>query len=196
MSILSKIKAFFRFKGQPTEVEVPRAEIKKDRVFLHPVDDNDHVVAIKSSDVNILISPNVDLNDGDVQVFERTKKEEQSENKSRKSSKRNDNNPTVWKQRPLSDYMPPKKTISIKLYPEDYDAVMESMKGLQKNEFFLACFTSAKKNSLEATYKRYTAEHKARHKAERKAAELAREQDYVQWKKQMEENEQVNNEPK
>ena len=72
MSILSKIKAFFRFKGQPTEVEVSRAEIKKDRVFLHPVDDNDHVVAIKSSDVNILISPNVDLNDGDVQLFERS----------------------------------------------------------------------------------------------------------------------------
>jgi len=57
MKLLSKIKAFFRFRDQEAEMEVSAAEIRHGKVFLHPVEDAEHVYCIKTDAVNIIISP-------------------------------------------------------------------------------------------------------------------------------------------
>ena len=77
--------------------------------------------------------------------------------------------------------MPKKKIVSISLYEDEYDMLMDNINanGYQKTEYLLACVSAAKKNSLDATYRRYTEEHKERRTADRHAARLARERDYL-----------------
>lgn len=47
--------------------------------------------------------------------------------------------------------------------------------GYRKTEFLLACVSAVKKNSMEATYKKYINDHKARRDAERVAILQAKE---------------------
>ena len=60
--------------------------------------------------------------------------------------------------------MPPKKRFSVLLYPDEYEMLLQNTqeKGYKKTEYFLACMTAAKKQSMEAVCKRYAAEHKER----------------------------------
>ena len=80
-----------------------------------------------------------------------------------------------------SYFMPKKKIVSISLYEDEYDMLMDDINanGYQKTEYLLACVSAAKKKSLAATYRRYAEEHKERRTADRYAAHLAREQDYL-----------------
>lgn len=70
MKFLSKIKAFFRFRDQDAEMEVSSAEIKNGKVFLHPLKDKDHIVCVKAEAVDIIISPNENLQEDDVKIIE------------------------------------------------------------------------------------------------------------------------------
>ena len=47
----------------------------------------------------------------------------------------------------------------------------------KKTEFLLACVSSAQKNSMQANYQKYAAEHKARRIADRQAARQAQAKD-------------------
>ena len=193
MKNLNKIKALFRFRGEPAELEVSKAEIRKGKVFLHPVDDPTRVVCIKSSAVDIVINPHADLRERDVQIIDLVKhkqdavaEEKASLEKNKKQKKPEDGhaptgNGDTLERKPLSCFMPKKKIVSISLYEDEYDMLMDNINanGYQKTEYLLACVSAAKKNSLDATYRRYTEEHKERRTADRHAARLAREQDYL-----------------
>ena len=74
-------------------------------------------------------------------------------------------------------YRIPKKRFSVMLYQDEYDMLIKriSENGYRRNEYFLACMTSAKKQSMESAYKRYTNEHSARRKKE--IEEAKREQE-------------------
>ena len=54
-----------------------------------------------------------------------------------------------------------KKRVVFMLYPDEYNMVMENMQsnGYKKNEYFLACVASAKKQSMDAVYKKYVKSH-------------------------------------
>jgi len=52
-------------------------------------------------------------------------------------------------------------------------------KGYKKTGFLLACVSAAKKNSLDATYRRYDANHKMRREADRRAAMVEQEKDFL-----------------
>ena len=54
------------------------------------------------------------------------------------------------------------KKVSFSVYPEEYDMLMKSIheSGYKKTEFLLGCVAAAKKNSMEATCRRYAIEHK------------------------------------
>ena len=193
MRILNRIKALFKFRGDPAELEVSKAEIKKGKVFLHPVDDPMRVVCIKSSAVDIVINPHADIQESDVQIIDLAGQKKEAIVEEKKQFEKNkkqkkmevDDVPTVsndtLERKPLSYFMPKKKIVSISLYDDEYEMLMDNINanGYQKTEYLLACVSAAKKNSLDATYRRYTEEHKERRTADRHAANLAREQDYL-----------------
>jgi len=163
MKLFNKIKAFFRFGGHCAEIEVSAAEVKKGKVYLHPIDEPERTYCIKSDDISLIISPNKEITEEDVEIIENTKtgkekdkqKEENNETKERKTRSGGNSH---WD----NPYKMRKMTIS--LYSDEYDALMDNIKsnGYRKTEFLLACVECAKKNSMEATYKRYTQEHKRR----------------------------------
>ena len=191
MRILNRIKALFKFRGDPAELKVSKAEIKKGKVFLHPVDDPMRVVCIKSSAVDIVINPHADIQESDVQIIDLAGQKKEAIVEEKKQFEKNkkqkkmevDDVPTVsndtLERKPLSYFMPKKKIVSISLYDDEYEMLMDNINanGYQKTEYLLACVSAAKKNSLDATYRRYTEEHKERRTADRHAANLAREQD-------------------
>ena len=193
MKILNKIKALFRFRGEPAELEVSKAEIRKGKVFLHPVDDPMRIICIKSSAVDIVINSHADIQEKDVQIIDLAGNKEETiveekkplEMKKKQKKMEEDDAPTVssdmLERKPLSYFMPKKKIVSISLYEDEYDMLMDDINanGYQKTEYLLACVSAAKKKSLAATYRRYAEEHKERRTADRYAAHLAREQDYL-----------------
>ena len=70
MNIIKKIIAFFKFRGEEQAVEVNSAEIREDMVFLHPTEDPDHTICIRTSNVGILIDPEESIADEDVFIIE------------------------------------------------------------------------------------------------------------------------------
>lgn len=197
MKILSKIKAFFKYRNQDAELTVSAAEVRNGRVFLHPEDDPTRIFCIKSSAVDILISPQENIREEDLEIIEvkqpervvqevtpgaapfppNNEPEKQPKPETHKLIPATGQN---FRRRPLSFYMPKMKTVSFKLYPEEYDMLMSSMRenGYKKTEFLLACVSSAKKNSMEATYHKYAAAHKERRLTDRQAAKRAQEAEY------------------
>ena len=139
MKIFSRIKAFFQFRGECAEVEVSAAEVKKGKVYLHPVDDPDHTYCIKSDDVSILISPNTDITEDDVEIIERPKKAEEEDKQKKEGEKEKQKKDTSQRERNESDPFKMRK-MTISLYPDEYDALMENIKsnGYRKTEFLLA----------------------------------------------------------
>lgn len=194
MKLITRIKAFFRWKNQNAQLEVSAAEIRQGKVFLHPVDDEEHVYCMKADMVDIIINPHKDIRDEDVQIFKRKKPAAEAANQTEKKAKekgdptkpRKEKEPrqrtgeSTYTPRPISYYMPKMKTVSFVLYEDEYESLMNGIKtnGYRKTEFLLACVDAAKKNSMEATYRRYTAEHKARRAADREAAKIAQQEEF------------------
>ena len=192
MKLITKIKAFFLYRGQQAELDVSAAEIKNGKVYLHPEGDPSKVYCIRSKSVDILISPRESIREEDLEILE-GKKPESADSGEKQSDPAPDHaaagtaqggtqsGPTIRPQ-PLNAFYQPMKKITFTMYPEEYDMFMSSMKqyGYKKTEFFLACVSSAKKNSMQATYQRYAAEHKARRIADRQAALQAQAED---WRK-------------
>ena len=61
MKFLQKIRAFFNIKGEAKKMELKSAEVKKNGVFLHPVDDDKHIFFVKSKSVDIFINPDEEI---------------------------------------------------------------------------------------------------------------------------------------
>lgn len=201
MKIISKIMAFFRYRNEDAQLKVTAAEIKQGEVFLHPVDDEDHVICMKTGSVDIIINPHENISEADIQILEvkkiteKSSDKEQAPDKKKEEPKTADRKPRTdrsssrsghqqYEVPPLSYYMPKMRTVSFTVYEDEYDNLMNGIKanGYRKTEFLLACVSAAKKNSMEATYKKYTAEHKARRIADRQAAKIAQAEDLARNK--------------
>ena len=180
MKFLNAIKAFFTFKGEEREIEVSSAQISKKGVFLHPAEQPDQVIFMKSESVDILINPGKEIDEDDIKIIDKKQAEKIVTATDTKS--RDNDDVTYGDIRPssLNSFMPAKKRFSVLLYPDEYDMLTKTIKenGYKKAEYFLACMTSVKKQSMDANYKKYFLEHKARHKNELIEAKKAQEEDY------------------
>lgn len=178
MNIIKKIRAFFTFKGEKQEMELSAAEVKENVVFLHPADDPKHTFFVKSNSVDIFINPDGEISENDIFTVDK---------ETIKKSGTNDNNmeegETYINIRPLalSKFMPSKRRFSVMLYQDEYAALIKNIteNGYKKAEYFLACMTSAKKQNFDATYKKYTTEHKQRYKNDIDEAKRAQAEDYI-----------------
>lgn len=126
--------------------------------------------------MDILIDSSEDISESDIEIIDAKKHaaQRQQERLARENAaqaSRRHNKITL-------DYARPQmKKVSFTLYPDEYESLMDNIKanGYRKTEFLLACVSSAKKNSMEATYKKYITDHKARRDAERVAIQQAKE---------------------
>lgn len=69
-NILKRIIAFFKFRGEEQAVKVDSAEIREDIVFLHPSEDPEHTICIKTNNVGIMINPDDSVSDEDIFIVE------------------------------------------------------------------------------------------------------------------------------
>ena len=73
MRFFEKLRAIFNYKGRRAEMELKSAEIRGDKIFLHPVNDPDHTFCVSSKAIDILIDPSVALTEDDFRVIENEK---------------------------------------------------------------------------------------------------------------------------
>ena len=186
MNLIKKITAFFTFKGKQEEIELDAAEIKREGVILHPIDDPEHSFLIKTNEVGILLNNGKELSEDDSLILDNVNP--QSPVHIRPTIE-NDNDSPIGESsgtgrniqpKSLSSFMPSKKRFSVMLYPDEYDMLMKTIQdnGYKKVEYFLACMTSAKKQSLASQYKNYTLAHEKRHKTDLTAAKRAQAEDF------------------
>ena len=183
MKLLAKMRALFTHSSNgETDIPFAAAEIRKNRVYLHPLDNPRKTIRIRASAVELKINPDDTVSESDVLTFRDPEKAlaqkpgadaAKGENKTRKSGQNKKETPP---------YKEPMKTISFRVYQEEYDTVMDVIRsnGYRKAEYLLACILAAKKTSMESTYQRYFDDHNRRKKAEREAAKLYRAQQVQQ----------------
>lgn len=254
MKLMKKIRAIFNFKGKRAEMELTSAEIRGNKVFLHPADDPDHTFCVSGKSIDILIDPAVALTEEDFTVLSNVKldnlqsameinpqtaiesliqpkpedlfnnftekgqvdktDEEQTSDVAEKTASPQENIPdekantkqiTTATSKPsqkdaasdghnkpatedaavqksnvsYTQFMPKMRTVSMKLYQEEYDMLMEYLaeNDYKKTEYLLACVKmAANKKGVQTAYQRFYAEHQKRRKADREAARRAAEE--------------------
>ena len=191
MNFLSKIKAFFIIKGKQEQMELVSAEINWEGAILHPLEDPERSFFVPSNNIEIFINPDGDFCEDDVIVVDNYEPEgeEDSQNvrapedfsqEGEESLPPHSRIPRI-EPRALSKFIPAKKRFSVMLYPDEYEMLMKNISenGYKKVEYFLACMTSVKKQSMNSVYKRYTAEHAKRRQADLCEAKRAQAEDYM-----------------
>lgn len=172
MKLLSKIRALFTHQTEgPVDMPLAAAEIRRNRVYLHPADNPRKTIRIRATAVDLRINPEETVNDGDMIALKGPEGVQIKKDGSQQLREKT----TSATKRPRTEaapYKEPMKTISFRVYQEEYDSLMNiiSSNGYRKAEYLLACVHAAKKNSLETTYQRYFDSHNQRKRAEREAA--------------------------
>lgn len=180
MNLITKITAFFTIKGKKEKMELEAAEVNREGVILYPISDLEHSLFVKTEDVEIHINPLSDLSEDDILVIDKAKKKDKKEVDKKKNKDPVYPDLRYVRPRALSYFMPSKKRFSVMLYPDEYDMLMKTIQenDYKKVEYFLACMTSAKKQSLASEYKQYTLNHAKRYKTDLSEAKRAQAEDY------------------
>ena len=175
MKIINRIKAFFNFKGESQEMKLSGAEVRSKGVFLHPIDDPEHIFFVKSNSVDIFINNNEEISEEDVTILDKETVKKINMDRDKKAEDITGYETPILRPLSYTRYMPSKKRFSIMLYQDEYDTLMKNITehGYKKAEYFLACMNSAKKQSFESTYKKYHEDHIKRHKADLAEAKRA-----------------------
>lgn len=162
MKLLKRITAFFLKNEEPVELDLTAAVIREGRAFLH-VRGKKTAYMVKSNDIRILLNSDQSLTEADVIAIdepakdnkEKLPKETAGKKKDRKTATADGNGPAL-------DESPFKKrTVSFSLYPDEYDALMLSLKeyGYKKADFLLACVETATPGTMERAHKRIVKNH-------------------------------------
>lgn len=193
MKILSKIRAFFTHNDEPKEINLSAAEIRGNKVFLHPLEDAETTICLKASEVDIHINPGTSIKDSAFFIFQNPKKKSAKKGvlapklgainiPGEAPLERSNTGHSEAGQSAFAPYKTSMKTVSFRVYPEEYDALMEIIRsnGYKKAEYLLACVHAAKKKSMETVYMQYTDAHRERRKADRELAKRVRDEQQVQ----------------
>lgn len=186
MKLLKIIKAFFTHENEPVELDLVAAEIKEGRAYLHPKGEEKITYLVKSDDIRIQLNNGRSLSPKDIVKIAPKPPKEQTVPKDPKNPK----DSTAKPEKEKAPSAPPKKptepvfvqnttknefdrykkkTFTVSLYPEDYDALMASMKGYgyKRADFVMACVNSASKTNMERAHKKIQKANKMRKEEQR-----------------------------
>lgn len=170
MKIINKIKAFFFHQEEPVELDLIAAEIKEGKAFLHPRGEENVTYLVRSDDIEITLSKGRSLSPKD--IFKTGPKTKDAEKDAQKEPKQSSEKPPKGDRKST----PPmeiaqtsadefdrfkKRKFVVSLYPDEYDAIMSSMKeyGYKRADFVLACINSATKGTMEKAHKKIVKNH-------------------------------------
>ena len=182
MKIINKIKAFFFYQEEPVELDLITAEIKEGKAFLHPRGEENVTYLIRSDDIEITLSKGRSLSPKD--IFKTEPKPKVPEKDAKKEDNKDPKQPPAKDPKSNQKSTPPmetsqaapdefdrfkKRKFVVSLYPDEYDAVMSSMKeyGYKRADFVLACVNSATKGTMEKAHKKIVKSHKEMIKEQR-----------------------------
>lgn len=146
MRIINKLKALLFREENVVSIDLSAAEIKAGRAYLHPKSDRMKTYIVKSRDIEIRLKNENGLKPEDVVAL---KKKENTNNLKQERKGPPD---------PADDGMDRfrKRTFSITLYQEEYDALMKRIQeyGYKKAEFVIACASTATPGTMDRTHKK------------------------------------------
>jgi hypothetical protein len=189
MKIINKIKALFFHQEEPIELDLIAAEIKEGKAFLHPRGEENVTYLIRSDDIEITLSKGRSLSPKDIlktgpklknpEKNEKTENQKDPKQPSEKDPKSNRkiNSPMETIQTSADEFDRfKKKKFTVSLYPDEYEAVMASMKeyGYKRADFVMACVNSVTKGTMEKAHKKIVKNHK----------EIIREQKAIEARQQ------------
>ena len=176
MNIRKILKAFFSHEEEPVELDLTAAEIREGKAFLHPKNEAGVTYLVRSDHIAITLNKGLSLSSKDVVRIEPKSKAQttpspKTQNSpslpSQKASKEAHSVPTPPSEDPFEKYK--KKQFSISLYPDEYEALIASMKayGYKRADFILACVNTATKGTMEREHKKIIKTHSELRKEEK-----------------------------
>ena len=174
MKIINKIKAFFLHQEEPVELDLVAAEIKEGKAFLHPRGEEYVTYLVRSDDIAITLNKGRSLSPKD--IFKIGPKPKAPEKDEKREDKKEQKQPDVKTPSDHRRTKPPmetsqttaeefdrfkKKKFVVSLYPEEYNAIMSSMKayGYKRADFVMACVNTATKGTMEKAHKKIVKSH-------------------------------------
>lgn len=171
--IKAKIKAMFTFKGKGYVLDLKSAEIKENKVFLHPADEEITYVIANNENIDILINDGREISENDFRIIsaKMTEKQEeitptidnpvieivpQNEIQVRKENIPNKLNPetsALKQQTNISPYFL-KRKMTITLYGDEMELMEQAIKntGMRRADFIMACLQNSQKKSISKSF--------------------------------------------
>lgn len=176
MKIINRIKAFFRKWDEDVELDLASAEIREGKAFLHTKGDQPMTYMVRANDIEIRLNQNAVISEVDILTVknpskEAEKKEKEKEKEIKKAEKKMG---AAAKIATVENGVAPapatgydfdrfkKRKFSISVYPEEYEAIQETMKeyGYKQSDFVLACINTATKSTMEKAHKKIVKSHR------------------------------------
>jgi len=174
MKIMKRIRAFFTHQEEQVELDLIAAEIKEGKAFLHPRGEEHVTYLVRSDDIEITLSKGRSL--GPKDIFRMGPKPKNPEKEKKEEEKKPQKQPPIkdpkgGNKKPVSKEITQtepgefdkfkKKKFVVSLYPEEYDAIMASMKeyGYKRADFVMACVNTATKGTMEKAHKKIVRSH-------------------------------------
>lgn len=162
MKIIKKLKALFFKDDQPISLDLAAAEIKEGRAYLHPKSEQHLTYLVRSDDIEIRLNKGKSLTDKDVMILGKRKKKEDSIDKPKERTpkeytEKKPQKPSTTSENFSYDFSRfKKKTFSVSLYPEEYDALMEMINkyGYRRSDFILASAQTATQGTMAKAQKK------------------------------------------
>lgn len=174
MKLVNKLRALL-FRGENmVTMDLAAAEIRAGRAYLHPRNDRMKTYVTRSKDIEIRIRDDSGLGLAGIKSIEKKPKENNKKegNKSDVAGVKN--------QKKAADELErfKKRTFSITLYQEEYDALMKRIQeyGYKKAEFVIACASTATPGTMDRTHKKIVKARKEIRQEERAIKAKNREQ--------------------
>lgn len=155
MSIISKIKAFFSVGGTQFSLDLKSAEVRQDRTFLHPADNDNVTYVVKASNVQLLLNDGEDIAPEDFMVVEGAV---DSATKPKvlppaTPKPRGPKTPDCLRAPRDPDDTPPhltKRKITFTVYEDEFSLINRLVKesGYKRSIFFVACIQNSQKKSV------------------------------------------------
>lgn len=152
-NFVKTIKAIFNIAGKGFVLDLKSAEIRRDKAYLHPVDNDNITYVVKAETVDILLNNGEDIKEEDFYVIDKTnsnsnpdvENDAPTEPVIEIETKRNRNYQPIT--RTPSPYN--KTTIRFTVYADEGEMINNLIKnsGIKRSDYLMACLMNSQKKS-------------------------------------------------
>ena len=152
-NFVKSIKAVFNVAGKGFVLDLKSAEIRRDKAYLHPVDNDNITYVVKAETVDILLNDGEDIKEEDFYVIDKTNNNGNSDVEGDTPAE-----PSIEiETKPKRNYQPinrnpspyNKTTIRFTVYSDEGEMINNLIKnsGIKRSDYLLACLMNSQKKS-------------------------------------------------